>query len=54
MIAAVQKLEPETTPISPTLAVLTPNEQDPLDIMPWLPFTLSLELPVVRFTIGDL
>ena len=27
---------------------------DPLDSMPWLPFTLSLEVPVVRFTIGDL
>jgi flagellar motor switch/type III secretory pathway protein FliN len=28
--------------------------QDPLDSMPWLPCTLSLELPVVQFTIGDL
>jgi flagellar motor switch/type III secretory pathway protein FliN len=27
---------------------------DPLDSIPWLPCTLSLELPVVRFTIGDL
>ncbi len=25
-----------------------------LDTMPWLPFTLSLEVPVVRFTVGDL
>jgi flagellar motor switch/type III secretory pathway protein FliN len=54
MIAAVQKLEPETTPIKPALEVPTPSEQDPLDLMPWLPFTLSLELPVVRFTVGDL
>jgi len=54
MIAAVQKLEPETTPIKPTLSVAPPSEQDPLDLMPWLPFTLSLELPVARFTIGDL
>ncbi len=27
---------------------------DPLDSMPWLPCTLSLEVPVVRFTVGDL
>jgi flagellar motor switch/type III secretory pathway protein FliN len=54
MIAAVQKLEPEITPTEPMLPVETPGEQDPLDSMPWLPFTLSLELPVVRFTIGDL
>jgi flagellar motor switch/type III secretory pathway protein FliN len=54
MIAAVQKLEPETTPVTPAPEVSTPIEQDPLELMPWLPFTLSLELPVVRFTIGDL
>jgi flagellar motor switch/type III secretory pathway protein FliN len=54
MNAAAQKLEPEATPISTTLSVPTPSEQDPLDLMPWLPFTLSLELPVARFTIGDL
>ncbi|MGP8258714.1 MAG: FliM/FliN family flagellar motor switch protein [Acidobacteriaceae bacterium] len=54
MIAAVQKLEPEVTPIKPALEVATPNEPDPLDSMPWLPFTLSLELPVVHFTVGDL
>lgn len=27
---------------------------DLLDAMPWLPCTLTLEVPVVRFTIGDL
>jgi flagellar motor switch/type III secretory pathway protein FliN len=27
---------------------------DPLDSMSWLPCTLSLDLPVPRFTIGDL
>jgi flagellar motor switch/type III secretory pathway protein FliN len=25
-----------------------------LDSLPWLPFTLSVEIPAVRFTIGDL
>jgi flagellar motor switch/type III secretory pathway protein FliN len=29
-------------------------EHDLLDSMPWLPCTLSLEVPVVGFTIGDL
>jgi len=54
MNATAQKLEPDVTPISTTLSVPTPSEQDPLDLMPWLPFNLSLELPVARFTIGDL
>jgi len=58
MNAAAQKLVPEEKPAMPTLPVESPvaipSEQDPLDRMPWLPFTLSLEIPVVRFTIGDL
>ena len=29
-------------------------DRDPLDSMPWLPCTLTLEVPVVRFTIRDL
>ena len=31
-----------------------PSASDLLDTMPWLPCTLTLEIPVVRFTIGDL
>jgi flagellar motor switch/type III secretory pathway protein FliN len=60
--SAVQKIE--ATPAGPTAAAATPaipnapaapvDAQDPLDSMPWLPCTLSLELPVVQFTIGDL
>lgn len=30
------------------------DERDLLDSMPWLPCNLTVELPVVRFTIGDL
>jgi flagellar motor switch/type III secretory pathway protein FliN len=30
------------------------NETDRLDRMPWLPCTLSVDLPLVQFTIGDL
>jgi len=29
-------------------------EKDPLDSMPWLPCTLSLEVPAVRFTMSNL
>ncbi|HEX4322520.1 MAG TPA: FliM/FliN family flagellar motor C-terminal domain-containing protein [Acidobacteriaceae bacterium] len=29
-------------------------QSDPLDNMLWLPCTLSLDVPVVRFTVGDL
>jgi flagellar motor switch/type III secretory pathway protein FliN len=31
-----------------------PSPKDPLESMPWLPCTLTLEVPVVRFTIADL
>jgi flagellar motor switch/type III secretory pathway protein FliN len=30
------------------------SQVDRLDRMPWLPCTLSVDVPVVRFTIGDL
>ncbi|HEY0759296.1 MAG TPA: FliM/FliN family flagellar motor C-terminal domain-containing protein [Acidisarcina sp.] len=29
-------------------------ENDPVDRLPWLPCTLTLDLPVVHFTISDL
>jgi flagellar motor switch/type III secretory pathway protein FliN len=52
---AVLKME---EPVPEPVLVATPPPavqiQDQLDSMPWLPCTLSLELPVVRFTIGDL
>jgi flagellar motor switch/type III secretory pathway protein FliN len=50
MITAVQKLTPTPADTSQP----SPEVQDPLDNMPWLPFTLSVEVPVVRFTIADL
>ena len=31
-----------------------PGPADRLDSMPWLPCTLTIEVPVVRFTIADL
>jgi len=30
------------------------GDRDLLDTMPWLPCRLSLEIPVARFTMGDL
>ena len=52
MTTAVQKLE--GTIVDPAAETSMLLEQDLLDRMPWLPCTLSLELPVVGFTIGDL
>jgi flagellar motor switch/type III secretory pathway protein FliN len=49
MSTAVQKLDTKADPNLPTA-----GRPDPLDTMPWLPCTLSLEVPAVRFTIGDL
>jgi flagellar motor switch/type III secretory pathway protein FliN len=31
-----------------------PQERDPAELLPWLPCTLALDLPVVKFTVGDL
>jgi flagellar motor switch/type III secretory pathway protein FliN len=31
-----------------------PLELDPCELLPWLPCTLALDLPVVNFTVGDL
>ena len=39
----------QTLPVDPGA-----NEIDRLDRMPWLPCTLSVDVQVVRFTIGDL
>lgn len=52
MSTAARNLEPqfdESPPIDPAS-----SGQDSLDSMPWLPCTLTLDVPVRRFTIGDL
>jgi flagellar motor switch/type III secretory pathway protein FliN len=52
MSIAAHNLEPrpfDTARPSPTQGI-----QDLLDTMPWLPCNLTLEVPVVRFTIADL
>ncbi|MGA9673391.1 MAG: FliM/FliN family flagellar motor C-terminal domain-containing protein [Terracidiphilus sp.] len=52
MSTAVQNHEPNPKDAISTAQMA--NTIDPLDSMPWLPCLLSLEVPVVRFTIGDL
>ena len=31
-----------------------PQERDPGEVLPWLPCTLALDIPVVKFTVADL
>jgi flagellar motor switch/type III secretory pathway protein FliN len=51
MSSAVQNVQHRVEPIAPRS---DSGEKDPLDSMPWLPCTISLQVPVVRFTIADL
>lgn len=52
MSTVAQKLGAQTIESpSPSAA---PEDNDLLESMPWLPCTLTVDLPVPRFTIGDL
>lgn len=52
MSTAVQNFDPKAVEVpSPGAA---PAESDLLDSMPWLPCTVTIDVPVPRFTIGDL
>ena len=44
----------EPRPGSALHLVETPQATDPGEILPWLPCTLALDIPVVKFTVGDL
>lgn len=50
MSAVVQSLTAEPPKSLPAESTST----DPLDSMAWLPCTLTIDVPVVRFTIADL
>ncbi|MGO8758243.1 MAG: FliM/FliN family flagellar motor switch protein [Terracidiphilus sp.] len=52
MSAAVQSLN--VNPAKPVTADATAGSKDALDSLPWLPCTLTVELPAVHFTIADL
>jgi flagellar motor switch/type III secretory pathway protein FliN len=48
---------PEVNPTEPPQVAQVASAasvKDPLDSMPWLPCTVSVDVPVLRFTIGDL
>ncbi len=45
---------PEPKPVEVSQPVSGENETARLDRMPWLPCTLSVDVPVVQFTIRDL
>jgi flagellar motor switch/type III secretory pathway protein FliN len=52
MSTAAQTTEARTA--SPANVTGMPKPVDALDSLPWLPCTLTLEIPIVGFTIGDL
>lgn len=52
MSSSVQNPDPNFAELPLVTSVV--SEKDLLDRMPWLPCTLSVEVPVVQFTIGDL
>lgn len=52
MSTAAQNLESNTG--KPFIADAGHQHEDPLASVPWLPCTLSLEVPVAHFTVADL
>ena len=44
----------ETTQIQGTQLVEKHQDRDPFEQLPWLPCTLSLDIPVINFTVRDL
>ena len=43
-----------TKPSSGPALVEKPQDRDPCDFYPWLPCTVALDIPVVKFTVCDL
>ena len=56
MNTAVNTTKPaiETKPAQGLQLVEKHQERDPAEVLPWLPCTLALDIPVVKFTVGDL
>lgn len=52
MSTAAQSLESKNG--RPFIADAAHQHKDPLESVPWLPCTLSLEVPVAHFTVADL
>jgi flagellar motor switch/type III secretory pathway protein FliN len=45
---------PEQRPAETAVSARVQNNDDLLESMAWLPCTVTVDVPVVRFTIGDL
>ncbi|KAA6464426.1 FliM/FliN family flagellar motor switch protein [Acidobacteria bacterium AB60] len=52
MSSAIQNIE--SAPAKPLQLTEAANAKELLQTMPWLPCTLTLDIPVVHFTIRDL
>jgi flagellar motor switch/type III secretory pathway protein FliN len=52
MSTAIHNLD--ANPAKPFVTDSKPSQDNLLDTIPWLPCTLTLEVPVVRFTVADL
>lgn len=44
----------EAKPAKGPQLVEKPHDRDLTELLPWLPCTLALDIPVVKFTVGDL
>jgi flagellar motor switch/type III secretory pathway protein FliN len=53
MTSAKPAIEPKMAQ-GPQLVERHAEQRDPAEVLPWLPCTLALDIPVVKFTVGDL
>ena len=54
MDVATQRSESAARVEAQPLAEIAYKEREPVELLPWLPCTLALEVPVVKFTVGTL
>lgn len=54
MAATIPISTAELKPASGIQLVDPPQDRDPGDVLPWLPCMLALDIPVLKFTVGDL
>ncbi len=54
MDVATQQVERRVAPDPYAATDDTGREREPVELLPWLPCTLALEVPVVHFTVGTL
>jgi len=56
MTIATQNTEPQVAAGTGSYAPVSepPMEREPAELLPWLPCTLALEVPIVKFTVGTL